>query len=238
MDKLSQQLESYACVEKAQQLTRFYKTGKGEYAEGDVFLGITVPELRKISKSHITLDLSELEPHIQSKFHEERLAALFILVAQYKKGSIDKRQQIFDFYCDHMVYINNWDLVDQSAHHIVGAHLDNKSREILCQWARDANLWVRRISIVATWHYIRNNEFEDTLTIAEILLKDKEDLIHKAVGWMLREVGKKNKNILEQFLEQHAHQMPRTMLRYAIEKLPETQRQMYMKQKSAVFNTC
>lgn len=214
--------------EKAKLLEKFFKTGKGEYAEGDVFLGLVVPKQRALVKRYWNaLDLEDLQELLNSKFHEHRLTSLLILVKQYEKYP-QKRREIFDFYLGNTKNINNWDLVDLSAPNIVGAFLLDKKRDVLYELAKSNHLWERRISILATAAFIRNDQFEDTLEIAEILLQDRHDLIHKAVGWMLREVGKRDISALKDFLNEHAKSMPRTMLRYAIEKFPEKLRKSYL----------
>jgi len=206
----------------------FFKTGPGEYAEFDKFLGIKTPTLRQIAKKHIDLPLEVIEGFLQSQFNEERLFALIILVLQYQKAKSLTQEDVYQFYLKNMQYVNNWNLVDNSAHHIVGAHLWNRNREILLGFAKSKNLWERRISIVATWHFIKQLDFEYTYKIVEILMHDKHDLIHKACGWMLREMGKQNEEVLVDFLESYCTLMPRTMLRYAIEKFPEDIRRSYL----------
>lgn len=214
----------------------FFKTGPGEYAEHDQFMGISVPDLRKIAKQYRGLSRSELHTLIESSFNEERLLALFILVDQYQRGDVLIKNELYQFYLDNLKQVNNWNLVDSSAHLIMGAHLLHADKSILIELAHSKLLWERRISVVATWYFIRQNQLEWTMQIAKILLHDDHDLIHKAVGWMLREAGKKNQAVLVEFLEQHAHQMPRTMLRYAIEKFAPEQRKIYLMQKNSVFN--
>jgi len=213
----------------AEHSQRFFKTGKGEYGEGDVFLGIRVPVLRKLVKKYRGISLSEVCKLLHSKFHEERLLAVLMLVQLFKTGGDEEQKQIYDLYLKNTEFINNWDLVDISAGNIVGAYLYEKDRVPLYRLVKSKNLWERRIAIIATFHFIRNDDFEDTLKIAEILLNDQEDLIHKAVGWMLREVGKRELEIEVEFLEEHYQKMPRTMLRYAIERIPERRRKMYLK---------
>lgn len=208
---------------------RFFKTGKGEYAEGDRFLGIRVPTLRKCAREYMGIRLEDTLELLTSPFHEARLLALIILVTKYSKGTGAEKQTIYRSYLDNTEYINNWDLVDCSAEHIIGAHLFAKDRKPLYRLARTRNLWERRIGIMSTFHFVRRGEFSDTLAIAEVLLRDREDLIHKAVGWMLREVGKRNLKAEESFLMKHYREMPRTMLRYAIEKFPEIKRQGYLR---------
>ena len=209
-------------------LQRFFKTGKGEYGEGDVFYGIKVPVQRTIAKKFNDLSPDDLKELIKSKIHEERLIAAFILVDQYKKGDEKKKKIVFDFYLKNRKGINNWDLVDLSAPKIVGEHLLNNEKELLYKFARSKDLWEKRIAILSTQTFIREHFFEDTLNISEILLQDKHDLIHKAVGWMLREVGNRDIKTEEEFLHKHYKTMPRTMLRYAIEKFPEKKRKDYL----------
>lgn len=209
----------------------FYKTGVGEYAAHDKFLGINVPTLRQLSREFSLLSLSDIQKHITSHFNEERLLALFILIHQYQTNDATKKDTIYNFYLDNLKYVNNWNLVDASAHLLLGKHLLERKKTFLLVLSRSSNLWERRIAIVATWYFIRHDQFDWTLRIAKTLLNDPEDLIHKAVGWMLREVGKRNLAVLKIFLNTHAQRMPRTMLRYAIEKFPETQRQSYLKLK-------
>jgi 3-methyladenine DNA glycosylase AlkD len=226
---LQTQLRSLANPQDAAFLARFFKTGPGEYGEGDVFLGIRVPVVRKVVKPFKDLPLCEIETLLRSEIHEERLAALVILVLQAAKADAATRKRLCDFYLANTRWINNWDLVDVSAPQVVGAHLADKGRKTLCRLARSSWLWDRRIAILATLHFIRQGEFADTLEIAAMLLADREDLIHKAAGWMLREVGKRDQTVLEGFLNEHHARMPRTMLRYAIEKFPEKKRQAYLK---------
>ena len=213
---------------RARHSQRFFKTGKGEYGEGDKFLGLTNPQIRTLAKKYRDLDLADLEKLLGSKIHEHRLISLFILVDQFHRANEQARRQIYDFYLKNATRVNNWDLVDSSAHKIVGWYLEDKDRAILYKLAKSKNLWEKRISIIATFWFIKNGELNDSLKIAEILLKDEHDLIHKAVGWMLRETGKKDVAILRQFLDKHVLDMPRTMLRYAIEKLPKKERKNYL----------
>jgi len=236
MQFLHQSLISLKSPEKATFLQRFFKTGKGEYAEGDIFLGLTVPQIRSTIKTFYNLSLNEIESSLHSKFHEERLSALLILVHRYEKNP-KNRKEIFDFYLDNRKAVNNWDLVDLSSHKIIGHFLFHFGEDypvykvLLANLTKSTNLWERRIAIVSTYYFIRNNQFDETLHISELLLKDKHDLIHKAVGWMLREVGKKDVGVLKSFLKKHIHEMPRTMLRYAIERFPEKERKAYLKGK-------
>lgn len=228
MKELASTLKEHANPKKAEILQRFFKTGKGQYGEGDLFLGITVPQLRKIAKQYSSLSLNNLQNSLNSKFHEERMAALLILINQFDKSDEAQKEQIFKFYLKNTRNINNWDLVDLTAPNIVGGFLVNGGRDILYELAESKNLWERRIAILSTLAFIRNNQFSDTLKIAEILIKDEHDLIHKAVGWMLREAGKRDISVLESFLNKNYKTMPRTMLRYAIERLPKEKKQFYM----------
>jgi 3-methyladenine DNA glycosylase AlkD len=229
LQDIRRELRSLGDKEKAQTLQRFFKTGTGEYGEGDVFLGVTVPELRKLARVYQDLPEPALRGLLTSRFHEERLVSLLILVRNFTRGDEPNRKRIYDFYLTHIDSVNNWDLVDTSAEHIVGAFLTARSRRPLYELARSPILWKRRIAIMATFHYIKRQDFSDTIKIACLLLEDQEDLIHKAVGWMLREVGKRDPDREEQFLNEHYHRMPRTMLRYAIERFPEPKRQAYLK---------
>ena len=229
LHKLRSDLKSISNPKKAKILQRFFKTGKGEYGEGDIFMGITVPESRKIAIKYENLSLEEVEQLLKSKIHEERLIALLLLVHNYQNHE-EKRPAIYNFYIKSADnnYINNWDLVDLSSHQIAGHYLLNKDRSILYKLAKSSNIWERRISIISTYAFIRKDQFRDTLKISEILLKDNHDLIQKAVGWMLREVGKKDQQTLKKFLKKHYKQMPRIALRYSIERLPEKQRKAYL----------
>ena len=215
--------------ERAKVSQSFFKTGPGEYGEGDVFLGIRVPELRKLAREYEDITVKQVKALLKSSIHEERLLALLILIRKYVKGDESARKPIYELYLKNTQFINNWDLVDVTAEHIVGAFLRDKDRSPLYRLSRSKNLWERRISIMASFHFIKHNEFSDTLKISKILLADREDLIHKAVGWMLREVGKRHKPTEERFLKDHYRKMPRTMLRYAIERFPESERQRYLK---------
>jgi 3-methyladenine DNA glycosylase AlkD len=214
---------------RAQILQRFFKTAPGEYGEGDVFVGLRVPEIRKLAKEYQMLPLPEVIQLLQSSIHEVRLLALIILIHIYTRGDDSVQNQIYNLYIENTRSINSWDLVDVSAEHIVGQYLRYRSRSPLYSLAVSDLLWDRRISIMATFHYIKSGEFSETLRIAELLLRDAEDLIHKAVGWMLREIGKRDHLAEEEFLRAHYKTMPRTMLRYAIEKFPEKLRQQYLR---------
>lgn len=229
LNKLKQNLRSHSKRKKAKAHSRFFKTGKGEYGEGDLFLGVNVPNCRKVAKQFINLSLDKTILLLHSKYHEERLVALLILVEKFNNSNPKGQKQIYNLYLKNTKYINNWDLVDLSASKIVGDYLFGKNDQILNRLARSKSLWERRISIIATSYYIYNNSFDKTLEISEILLTDEHDLIHKAVGWMLREVGKKDQKVEEKFLKIYYKRMPRTMLRYAIERFPEPLRQKYLK---------
>ncbi len=222
-------LELLQNKEKAKISAGFFKTGKGEYGEGDVFLGISVAALRKIAKQYQTLPFSEILLLLQEKIHECRLVAVLILVEKFKSSDSFQQKEIVDFYLKNTTHINNWDLVDLSADKIIGTYFFDKDKNLLHRLAKSKSIWDRRISIISTFYFIKNNKFNETQEIAELLLHDKHDLIHKAAGWMLREVGKRNKNIEEEFLKKHYKIMPRTMLRYAIEKFPEKERKQYLK---------
>lgn len=230
IDKITNCLKKLGNTEKGKHLSGFFKTGKGQYGEGDVFIGITVPEQRKVAKEYSNFSLSEIKKLLESKIHEHRLTALLILVQKYSKSNIEDKKNIIDFYLDNLTYVNNWDLVDLSAPKLLGDYLVDKKEErnVLYKLAKSKNLWQKRISIVATYSLIKNKEFEDTIKISETLIDDNHDLIHKAVGWMLRELGKMNQDTEEEFLKKHHKNMPRTMLRYAIEKFNEEKRKFYM----------
>lgn len=229
ISQLQKELRALGSKEKVLIYQYYFKTGPGEYAEGDKFLGITMPETRKAVTPHSNLSLKELKTILQSKYNDERLAALLILVKQFEKGNPAQQKRIYNFYMQNKKQINNWNLIDLSADKIVGEYLKDKPKGILYTLARSKNLWERRIAIIATFQYIKENNFTETLKIAAILLSDSHDLIHKATGWMLREVGKRDQKVEEQFLKSCYKQMPRTMLRYAIERFPEAKRQAYLK---------
>ncbi len=227
--ELKQTVKNHTKKEQAIFLQRFFKTGKGEYAEGDIFAGIKVPLSRKIANQFKDLGFADLQKVIKSKIHEERLITLFILVAKYKKADEKEKEKIFNFYLKNIRYVNNWDLVDLSAEKIIGAFLIDKDKRLLFDLVKSNSVWERRIAIISTFYFIKANQFAATLKISELLLKDKHDLIHKAVGWMLREIGKRDIQAEEIFLQKHYKNMPRTMLRYAIEKFPEKKRLDYLK---------
>ena len=228
--KAREEIRALANKEIAQHSLRFFKTDKGEYGHGDLFLGVRAPKIRLIAKKHIDISITDMKTLIQSKYHEERFLGLIILVNKYAKTKDKKnRNQLYKIYVYSFKYINNWNLVDVTCPHVTGKHLIDKDRTILYKWAKSEDLWTKRIAMVSTFSFIRKNDLEDTFKIAEILLHDEHDLIHKAVGWMLREAGKRDIKKEETFLKKYYKTMPRTMLRYSIEKFPETKRQKYLK---------
>ena len=223
------ELEKFADPVKGKFLQRFFKTGKGEYAHGDLFLGITVPVQRTIAKKFIDLPLEEVFKLLKSGYHEHRLTALLILVYKQAQADQELKVEIAKRYLRHLKYINNWDLVDSSASYILGPFYFSKSERDLLRMAKSKNLWERRIAVLTSYYFIKQNQFGTTLKLAEFLLSDKHDLMHKAVGWMLREIGKKSEPTLIKFLDKHYTKMPRTMLRYAIERLSAAKKYLYMK---------
>jgi len=226
---VQKQLKNLGNPEHAAVSQRFFKTGPGQYGEGDIFIGIRVPVLRKLAGECRDLPVGEIEILLRSPIHEERLLAVLLFVRIFKTGPDDVKKDIYDRYLKSTEFINNWDLVDVSAEHIVGAYLMDKSRRPLYRLAKSKKLWERRIAIMATFHFVKRREFAETLKISSMLLADRHDLIHKATGWMLREIGKRDLRTEETFLKEHYKNMPRTMLRYAIEKFPEDKRQRYLK---------
>lgn len=239
LSNLLKDLKQLANPEKEKIFLRFFKTGKGQYGEGDLFLGLTVPQSRTIAKKYINLSFTDLDKLIKNKYHEARLVALLILVQKYKQSSFKSdlggRKKIYHFYLAHTKYINNWDLVDLSAHYVFGDYLLDKDRKILIKLAKSKNLWERRIAMISTFAFIYKGESEWTFKIAKMLINDQEDLIHKASGWMLREVGKRvSEAKLRAFLDVYTLKIPRTMLRYAIERLPEKKRKYYLNKKSPI----
>ncbi|MEM7583899.1 MAG: DNA alkylation repair protein [Acidobacteriota bacterium] len=228
-DDVRRALKELADPRIAEHSQRFFKTGKGEYGEGDRFLGIRVPVLRKQVVAFKDLPLSATWQLLESPWHEERLFALLMLVRKFSRGDDATQTAIYRRYLESTPRINNWDLVDSSAHQIVGGYLKSRDRQPLYELARSSSLWERRIAIIATYRYIKSDDFTDTLKLAALLRDDPEDLIHKAVGWMLREVGKRDGGVERAFLAQHYRDMPRTMLRYAIEKFPAEERQAYLR---------
>lgn len=226
--RLREELYALADPADALHLQRFFKTAPGEYGAGDKFLGLRVPALRNLVREYRLLDDSDALEMLASSWHEERLLALMLLVEGYRRGDDLRRERIHRAYLDRTRHINNWDLVDASAEHIVGPHLEPREIDLLERLARSKDIWERRIAIVSTFHFIRRRQFAPTLKIARILLEDSHDLIHKAVGWMLREVGKRDRDVEDAFLKKHYRKMPRTMLRYAIERHPEALRKRYL----------
>ncbi len=226
MTSLQRKLRNAVQPGRSESLSRFFKTGPGQYGERDKFLGVRVPDIRAVA--NLDDGGSEVSRLLESPWHEERLLALLILVRRYERGDIRTKKRIFDFYLSNTRWINNWDLVDVSAYKIVGAWLLARPRPVLHRMARSGSLWERRISIVSTYAFIRNGDLEETFALAKLLLRDPEDLMHKACGWMLREAGKRDTAALEVFLKCHVRRMPRTMLRYAIERFPEARRRQYL----------
>ncbi len=226
--EISKLLRALADPVVAEHSQRYFKTGKGEYGEGDRFLGIRVPVLRAQVKQCGAVALEDVQRLLMSAFHEERLFALLLLVRKFAIGNADERTAIYSLYVKNILRINNWDLVDSSASHIVGAYLEHGDKKILYELARSNRVWDRRIAVMSTFHFIGSHQFDDAIKLAKLLLSDEEDLIHKAVGWMLREIGKRDIAVEKDFLRVHYKKMPRTMLRYAIEKLPERVRKKYL----------
>ena len=233
MEQATQQviaeLYLYKNDEKAAFLPRFFKTGKGEYGEGDLFIGIVVPDIRKVAKAHRQASLNSLHELLQSPIHEYRMVALFILTDHFEREKEEKKQEEYvRFYIDHVDAINNWDLVDLSCYKLLGRWLEKREKTLLYDWAKTDHLWKQRIAMVSCMHFVRNHQFDDTLAIADILLHHPHDLIHKAVGWILREAGKKDREVLTAYLLPRYREMPRTMLRYAIEHFPEPERKRFL----------
>ena len=228
LNKLKRDMQKLSSSERAIVNARFFKTNKGEYGYGDKFIGLTVPNTRKIAKEYSNLDLKYTKELLKSKIHEHRLIALLILIEKFNHSNEKDKKEIINFYLSNTNYINNWDLVDLSADKLLGNYLLDKDKNILYKLSRSSSLWEKRISIVSTYAFIKQNKFQDTLNISKILLNDKHDLIHKAVGWMLRELGKRNQNVEEEFLKKYYKQMPRTMLRYSIERFNKDKREFYL----------
>jgi 3-methyladenine DNA glycosylase AlkD len=222
------ELEALADPERARAAARYFKTGPGEYGEGDRFLGLRVPQVRVVARRHRDAPLATMLELLRSPWHEVRLLALILMVAAYRRGDVADRAALFDAYLANTWHVNGWDLVDVSAGTLVGAHLEGRSKRILTRLARSDSLWERRIAMIATSHEIRRGRFHETLRVAALLLDDPHDLIHKAAGWMLREVGNRDRAVEQRFLDEHRHRMPRTMLRYAIEKFPPALRKRYL----------
>jgi 3-methyladenine DNA glycosylase AlkD len=220
--------------ERSKVLKRFFKTGIGEYGEGDIFLGIYVPIIRNVCKKYSNLDLFKIQKLLESKYHEFRFSALIILINKFEKGTKKNKKDIFNFYLKNLKYINNWDLVDVSSHKIIGSYIFNCSKKdinILYTFSKSNNLWKKRIAIISLWYFIRKDNFQDSIKICEILIDDKENLINKACGWMLREIGKRDANILYDFLDKYANIMPRVELRYSVEKLEKEDKLKYLNKK-------
>jgi len=228
LSQVERELRTLANPSDAAFLQRFFKTGAGRYGEGDRFLGIRVPQLRSLARRRRELPHEQVLNLLRSPWHEQRLLALLLLVEHYRRGTNAERESIYQAYLANTEHINNWDLVDSSAEHIVGAHTEPRKLGILVDLARSESVWERRIAMLATFHWIRRGQFAPALRIAKLLLTDSHDLIHKAVGWMLREVGKRDRGVEEAFLREQYRKMPRTMLRYAIERFPEARRQQYL----------
>lgn len=227
---IQKQLDTHSSPEKREFLPHFFKTGKGQYGEGDKFLGVMVPEIRKIAKANKTLSFNEVEKLLNNEYHECRVCALFILIEQFKKGDEETKKNIYDFYLSYTHRINNWDLVDLSCKDIVGAYLvDKKDRSILYKLANSNLLWDQRIAVISTFAFIKKHDFTDIINLSERFLTHPHDLMHKAVGWMLREAGKRDKKVLIEFLDNSYKKMPRTMLRYSLEKLTPEEKTHYMK---------
>ncbi|MEQ8523773.1 DNA alkylation repair protein [Gracilimonas sp.] len=222
------ELKKYANPEKAKHSTRFFKAGPGEYGEGDKFLGIKVPDQRKVAKKYRNLSATEIKPLLDNEYHEVRLTAALIMVYKVEKGGQEELENMTRLYLNNLSGFNNWDIIDSSCHKILGPFLENKERDLLYDFARSDDLWKKRISVITCYHFIRNNDYEDALAISEILVHDAHDLIHKAVGWMLREIGNRDLETEETFLKKYYQNMPRTMLRYAIEKFDEPLRLKYL----------
>lgn len=221
-------VSALADADRAKHAQRFFKTGPGEYGEGDKFLGLRMPQIRALVKQLGVVPVSTIKSLLKSRWHEERMLALLLMVHRYKKSDEPEREELYHLYLDSTDYINNWDLVDLSARDITGAWLYTRSRKPLYALARSDSLWERRISMLSTFYFIARNDFDDALKLARLLLKDEHDLMHKAVGWMLREIGKRDRKREEEFLLKHYREMPRTMLRYAIEHFPERRRKTYL----------
>ena len=227
--EIKNRLESLANEQIAEHSKRFFKTGRGEYGEGDRFLGIRVPVLRKLVRTLRGMPIAVIAELLESAFHEERLLALLMLVDMFARGEQSVRHEVYRLYLKKLRFVNNWDLVDCSAAQIIGVYLSQRSKAPLYRLARSPRLWERRIAIMSCFHFIKQDRFEDALRISEMLIQDEEDLIHKAVGWMLREIGKRALEEEEGFLTRHYQTMPRTMLRYAIERFPSQRRQAYLR---------
>jgi len=229
LNKIKKELREYATDERKKTNMWFFKTGEGQYGEGDKFLGVTLPEIRSVAKKYEDVAFDVVQGLVSSEFHEERMLGLIILTYQYNKSkSEEEKKKIFDFYVKNIRHINNWDLVDVTCHRVVGDYLKDKNRKFLYDLAKSNDLWEKRIGIISTFAFFKDNDFKDSLAIADILLNDEHDLIHKAVGWTLREVGKRDIKLLRDFLTKYSKTMPRTALRYSIEKFPEDERKKWL----------
>ena len=228
LKQLEKELQKSGNPSKAKIYSRFFKTGKGEYGEGDIFIGLTVPEQRALAKKYVDLEIIDVEKLLSNIIHEYRLTGFLILTYKFEKADEKEKKKIVDFYLRNKHCANNWDLIDCVADKILGRYLFDKKKDVIYELAKSSSLWDRRIAIISTFYFIKNNKFEDALIISEILLNDTHDLIHKAVGWMLREVGKRNQEKEEDFLKKYHKTMPRTMLRYAIERFDENKKRFYM----------
>lgn len=231
LEEARRELRKFANKKKAKVLQGFFKTGPGEYAEGEIFLGVGVPDIRQVCAKARNLSIKDVLGLLKSPIHEERLLAVFILISKYTKAEVKEKEKIYNLYLKHTRFINNWDLVDLSAPNIVGAFLSDKNKQPLYKLARSNLIWERRIAILATFYFLKNKKFKETLKISRLLIFDKHDLIHKAAGWMLREIGKRDHLTEELFLDKYSAVMPRTMLRYAIERFSEEKRVRYLKVK-------
>ncbi len=231
LNDLRKDLRKYGNKKRGELLKNFFKTGPGEYGEGDVFMGVRVPSARRVAKRYRDLPITEIGRLLRSSLHEERLVALLILIHRFSKGTPLEKEEIYNLYLSSTRHINNWDLVDISAPNIIGAFLWGKDSKVLYRLSGSVDLWERRISLLSTLYFIKRGDFSDTLKIAARLLRDNEDLIHKASGWMLREIGKRDMSLTEEFLREHYDEVPRTMLRYAIERFPENKRKDILKGK-------
>lgn len=228
IEGIRKKLKSKSNPKRAKIYSRYFKSGSGEYGEGDIFLGVSIPDLRTVARQYINLPLSQIETLLHSRIHEERLLAVIIIVDSFARGDYAEKERIYRFYLKNVKWINNWDLVDLSAPKIIGCYLLGKSKVILYNYAKSKNLWKRRIAIIATFEFIRHANYNETIKIAEILLSDQHNLIHKAVGWMLREVGKRSIQTEELFLKKYYKFMPRVMLRYSIEKFSDHKKQLFL----------
>jgi 3-methyladenine DNA glycosylase AlkD len=228
LEDLKTELHNKSSPERAVFVSRFFKTGKGQYGEGDIFIGVSNPDARQIAKKYAQISLLETEQLLQSPIHEHRFVALVLLTHRFAKSRGEAQENVVSCYLRNIEKINNWDLVDISCHKIIGPYLFDKERSLLYELAARPHLWSQRIALISTFHFIGKRQFTDTLQLSEMLLSHPHDLIHKAIGWMLREIGKRDELVLEEFLQDHIRQMPRTALRYAIEKFGVSKRKYYL----------